>query len=268
MTDLTGTSPGVQTPIETTSKCWKAIRVPLYAVLTILSAALQSVSFKKAGYSLMSFPYIILLVVAFSFIPILFLFVFYIDKTYGILKESKTVEVKKTFAVLGFLNALNGVLIIFQNPHVSGIVQSALAQAVIPTTLVLSVLILKVSFSKFQYIGAFVVFVGIFVEFIPYLQTSAQQSSTVASKPFFVLTFLSRAVTGVIIGYLPENCVLQIACKCCLHDGVQLTRAICIFGFACSSKFYTIFWKFYATRILANVSKCFFVYYKQLRRPS
>ena len=85
-------------------------------VLTILSAALQSVSFKKAGYSLMSFPYIILLVVAFSFIPILFLFVFYIDKTYGILKESKTVEVKKTFAVLGFLNAANGVLIIFQQP--------------------------------------------------------------------------------------------------------------------------------------------------------
>lgn len=204
MTDLTGSSPGVQTPVETTSKCWKAIRVPLYAVLTILSAALQSVSFKKAGYSLMSFPYIILLVVAFSFIPILFLFVFYIDKTYGILKESKTVEVKKTFAVLGFLNALNGVLIIFSNPHVSGIVQSALAQAVIPTTLVLSVLILKVSFSKFQYIGAFVVFVGIFVEFIPYLQTSAQQSSTVASNPFFVLTFCLGQLPASLSGIYQE----------------------------------------------------------------
>ena len=63
---------------------------------------LQSVSFKKAGYSLMSFPYIILLVVAFSFIPILFLFVFYIDKTYGILKESKTVGVKKRLLCLDF----------------------------------------------------------------------------------------------------------------------------------------------------------------------
>ena len=65
-------------------------------------------------------------------------------------------------------------------------------------------MILKVSFSKFQYIGAFVVFVGIFVEFIPYLQTSAQQSSTVASKPFFVLTFCLGQLPASLSGIYQE----------------------------------------------------------------
>ena len=196
---------------KSASTCWKIMRVPIYSILTVVAAALQAVSFKKAGYSLKRFPYVILLVVAFSFIPILFTFVFYIDRAYGILKESKTYEIKKTFAVLGFLNAANGVLIIFSNPHVSGIVQSALAQAVIPMTLILSVLYLKASYNKFQYFGAFVVFVGIFIEFIPYLTAienklpHEKHNSKVTSIPFFVITFCLGQLPASFSGVYQEN---------------------------------------------------------------
>jgi len=196
----------VVTDTKKSSKCWNSVRVPFYSILTIVAAALQAVSFKKAGYSLQKFPYVILLVVAFSFIPILFIFVVYIDRTYGILKESKTYEVKKTFVILGFLNAANGILIIFSNPHVSGIVQSALAQTVIPMTLILSVFYLQASFNKFQYLGALVVFIGVFIEFIPYLTDNNHDNfGNASSKPFFVLTFCLGQLPASFSGVYQEN---------------------------------------------------------------
>ena len=122
-------------PETRVGKVWKRARVVVYSLLTITSAALQSVSFKKVGYSLEKFPYAVLLLVSLSFVPILFAVVWWVDRVYGFLPETKTFALKKTFFKLGFLNAINGVLIIFSNPHVSGIAQSALAQAVIPLTL-------------------------------------------------------------------------------------------------------------------------------------
>ena len=36
---------------KSASTCWKIMRVPIYSILTVVAAALQAVSFKKAGYS-------------------------------------------------------------------------------------------------------------------------------------------------------------------------------------------------------------------------
>ena len=69
--------------------------------------------------------------------------VFAIERYAKIAAEAKTWKYKKAFMLIGLLNGINGVLIIFSNPHVPGVTQSVLSQAVIPLTLGLSVLILR-----------------------------------------------------------------------------------------------------------------------------
>jgi drug/metabolite transporter (DMT)-like permease len=181
----------------------------VYSILTITFAALQAVSFKNIGYSLEKYPYVILLVVAFSFVPILFLLVAYVDVTYGLVKETKSSALKKKFLCLGFLNALNGILIIFSNPHVPGIAQSALAQAVIPFTLLLAVCYLGSSFSCWQVVGSFVVLLGIFMTFIPSLFYSHEQAHGTSMSPFYAIMFCLGQVPAAFSGVYQENAFSQ-----------------------------------------------------------
>ena len=145
----------------------QGLLILLYSVLTVACAALQAVAFKSAGYALGPFPYFILLSVSFAFVPIFFLGVCAVDRVAVIAPEGRAFEYKKAFALIGILNALNGVLIIFSNPHVSGVAQSTLSQFVIPLTLGLSVCILRASFTPTMYAGAFVILCGVAVELAP-----------------------------------------------------------------------------------------------------
>jgi len=144
-----------------------SLLVLLYSILTIVSASMQVVAFKSAGYALGPYPYFILLSVSFAFIPIFFLGVLCINHYGTILPAARKFEYKKAFAMIGLLNGLNGILIIFSNPHVSGVAQSTLSQFVIPLTLSLSVCILRASFSKLMYFGAFVIMCGVGLELSP-----------------------------------------------------------------------------------------------------
>ena len=60
-------------------RTWRRIRVPLYAFLTVFFCSLQSVAFKRAGYSLQNYPILILLSVSFAFVPIFFGFVWAVE---------------------------------------------------------------------------------------------------------------------------------------------------------------------------------------------
>ena len=149
----------------------------LYSILTITSASMQAVTFKSAGYALGPYPYFILLCVSFAFVPIFFLGVFIINYYGTILPAARSWSYKKSFALIGLLNGLNGVLIIFSNPHVSGVAQSTLSQFVIPLTLSLSVCILRSSFSKMMYMGAFIILCGVGLELSPSFVTSTSPPS-------------------------------------------------------------------------------------------
>jgi len=143
------------------------VNVLIYSVLTIVSAALQAVAFKSAGYALGPYPYFILLAVSLAFVPIFFVGVAVIHRYGQILEAAQAFEYKKAFAAIGCLNGLNGILIIFSNPHVSGVAQSTLSQFVIPLTLLLSVIILRASFSRIMYLGAFIILCGVGLELSP-----------------------------------------------------------------------------------------------------
>eukprot|EP00750_Incisomonas_marina_P033089 INCI9559.1.p1 GENE.INCI9559.1~~INCI9559.1.p1 ORF type:complete len:559 (+),score=99.69 INCI9559.1:169-1845(+) len=152
---------------------WKTLRVAFLAVMLILVQTLQVVSFKKAGYSFGPYPYMILILVSFAFVPLFGVAAWIIAcRTGGFVPEITTCSFKKHFFIIGIFNALNGILIIFSNPHVSGVLQSILAQAVIPFTLVLSILWLRTKYAVFQYIGAFIVIGGVGVSLIPTFEST------------------------------------------------------------------------------------------------
>lgn len=157
-----------------------------FSLLTVSSASLQAVAFKLTAYALGPFPYFILLCVSFAFVPIFFCGVFGIERYAKIAAAAKTWKYKKAFMLIGLLNGINGVLIIFSNPHVPGVTQSVLSQAVIPLTLGLSVLILRMRFSKMMWLGGFIILCGVGIElspsFFPTPQTLSASSQSVSSS--------------------------------------------------------------------------------------
>ena len=167
--------------------CPEWLPVLIFSVLTIASASLQAVAFKLTGYSLGPFPYFILLCVSFAFVPIFFSGVWCIEAFAKIDDRARTWNYKKAFALIGCLNGLNGVLIIYSVPKVSGVAQSCLSQAVIPLTFGLSVLILRSTFSKSMLFGAFVILCGVGIELSPTFVSTNRFSGTESSSWWSVM---------------------------------------------------------------------------------
>jgi hypothetical protein len=95
--------------------------VMLFSVMLVICGTMQAVTFKRAGYSLGPYPYFILISVSLSFVPLLFAVVAYVHwRAGGFVGDQTSWAFKKHFAVIGALNALNGVQVIFSNPHVPG----------------------------------------------------------------------------------------------------------------------------------------------------
>lgn len=131
---------------------------PLYYVLAILSclslaffATLQIIAFKKLGYAFAPYPYFILLSVSFMFVPIFFSGVLFLRVTTGgFLPETTTWLFKRHYAIIGCCNAMNGVLLIFANPHTPGTVQAIFTQTIIPFVMIISIIVLRTKFNMFQ----------------------------------------------------------------------------------------------------------------------
>eukprot|EP00457_Paulinella_chromatophora_P006684 gb/GEZN01006703.1/.p1 GENE.gb/GEZN01006703.1/~~gb/GEZN01006703.1/.p1 ORF type:complete len:524 (-),score=68.18 gb/GEZN01006703.1/:25-1596(-) len=145
-------------------------KTALLGMLLLVAAIMQQTAFKLLGYGLKPFPYFILLSVSFAFVPIFFALVAMVRSfTGGFSKEATSLRFKMHFFVIGFLNAMNGVLIIFSNPHVPGVLQVILSQSIIPLTLILSVLWLGERFSGMQILGAGTIIAGAALGYVPYL---------------------------------------------------------------------------------------------------
>lgn len=191
------------------------IRVGSIALLLILCQSLQVVSFKRIGYSLGPYPYFILLSVSAFFVPIFTSIVVFIRVTGGpFVQEIVRCKYIMHYCVVGILNALNGVLVIFSNPHVGGIMQALLTQTVIPWTLILSCIYLKSRFSWAQYLGAFIAtvaiaFAGVFNSMLEspgdnpgphHNDTSLPNHSDLAGESGESSTLLSKIIWTLIFG--------------------------------------------------------------------
>jgi drug/metabolite transporter (DMT)-like permease len=144
-----------------------ACELTLLSIALVLTSTAQSLVFKRVGYSGLS-PEFILIAVSSVFVPIFFTGVALIQfTTGGFLPETTVWKLKARFLVIGLLNAANGIFTIFANPHVPGCLQTLLAQAVIPFTLVLAKFVLGASYTYEHYAGALLIAAGILIEVGP-----------------------------------------------------------------------------------------------------
>jgi len=185
---------------------YDGIQLALVCMALILCATAQSLCFKSIGYTLGPYPYFILIAVSSAFVPIFFGIVLYIDLFSGGFVEAQTSwKFKRHFGVIGVLNALNGIFIIFANPYVSGVLQTMLSQvtsplialkmyfttfninhifiqlfyfvyhqASIPFTMGLSVIMIGSRFQILEYTGAVVIFIGLLVMIAPSIHNSRE----------------------------------------------------------------------------------------------
>jgi len=133
---------------RTQLKNWMAdkkehVTLAFYLVAVILIGTGNRVSFKIMQYATINYGYFISQVTTFIFIPINFivigLLLVFTDK---ITPEMRTFPQYK-FAVMGLLDALQGLLIVVGGLYVPGIMQNLLLQGCVPVTMLFSIFILR-----------------------------------------------------------------------------------------------------------------------------
>lgn len=105
-----------------------------------------------------------------TFVYIPFCFAYIIPAIhYKIIPPEQVKMSKKPFAVMGTLDAVAGILQIFSATYLPGPLLILLSQAAIPVSMIISKYLLKATYNKYQYIGAFIVAAGIIVVLAPTL---------------------------------------------------------------------------------------------------
>ncbi|KAF7456865.1 transmembrane protein [Cryptosporidium felis] len=77
-------------------------------------------------------------------------------------EETLRVPIKK-FWIMGFFDAFSSILTLLASTHTSGVMQVVLGQMCTPITLAMLSLVCKDRFHKLQYIGAFIMVLGVFI---------------------------------------------------------------------------------------------------------
>lgn len=115
----------------------------LYLFLVVVSGTTNRVTFKLMQYSTINYSYFDSQITTFFYIPINFAVIFikmFYTKT--ITPQMRQFPVYK-FAIMGFLDSLQGFLIVVGGAHVPGIMQSLMLQGAVPVTMIFSLFMLR-----------------------------------------------------------------------------------------------------------------------------
>ncbi|KAJ0403829.1 hypothetical protein ATCC90586_000495 [Pythium insidiosum] len=123
----------------------------------------RSLTLKLQTIPMRNYPLFLNLLTTFVYIPISFAYIIPMIK-YGsaITLDQRSVP-KKTFAVMGALDSMAGILQVFAATYLGGSLIILLGQAAIPVSMVISSALLKTRYTIYQYVGAIVVTVGLVV---------------------------------------------------------------------------------------------------------
>lgn len=188
---------------------------PRLGLQAALSAALlasnvgQRVSFKRLGYVLGPYPYFVLLSISLAFVLAFgAICAAIVTRTGGWLPETKTWHVLQSFLLIGACNALQGLGMVFANPHVPGYLQALLQQAVIPLTLAASALALSARYSRRQYVAVLVIIAGILLQLLPDMKGSEPGQGVPAGQEAslpWALVFLAAQAPVALAAVLQEH---------------------------------------------------------------
>lgn len=107
-----------------------------------------------------NYPNYLNLMTTFVYIPASFAYIIPMMR-YGRISQEELNVPKKTFAVMGVLDGIAGIMQIFAATYLPGTLLILLSQAAIPVSMIITKALLKVEYKWEQYIGAFVVAAGI-----------------------------------------------------------------------------------------------------------
>ncbi|KNC52192.1 uncharacterized protein AMSG_01018 [Thecamonas trahens ATCC 50062] len=185
----------------------RLIGAPVLALLLVLASTAQTVGFKLLGYAFGPFPFVILITMSAAFVP-LFGVPYAIARWRGVIPAETRTFPLRPYWVIGGLNAANGILLIFANPHVPGVVQAVLAQAGVPMVFFLSLWLLRTKYAPGQYASAVVIVAGIIVSLVPSLKADGGDDSvpgSASSRLMWSLAFLLGALPASLASIYQER---------------------------------------------------------------
>lgn len=113
-----------------------------------------------------NYPNFLNLLTSFVYIPVCFAYIIPMAR-YGYIPEEQFQVPKRTFAIMGALDAMAGLLQIFGSTYLPGPLIILLLQAAIPVSMVISKYLVNASYNMYQYIGALIVAAGIMIVLVP-----------------------------------------------------------------------------------------------------
>ncbi len=115
-----------------------------------------------------NYPNFLNLLTSFVYIPVCFSYIIPMAK-YGYIPQEQFEVPKKSFAIMGALDALASIMQIFGATYLPGPLIILLLQAAIPVSMVISRYLVNAQYNMYQYFGALIVAGGIMIVLAPSL---------------------------------------------------------------------------------------------------
>lgn len=184
----------------------------IYCGLLLIVGVGNTIFFKKMSTALINYPYFLTQFTTVVYVPIFFAVVAYQFKFTNWITPAMTNISKFKFFVMGAFDSLSGVLALFGAAQTSGTLQALLNNAIIPITLVCSVVVLQTRFQLHEYLGSGVILLGVsVVVFIPQLMsTGAAVAGSAPNNIMFNIIYFSNVLPGALSAVYKEKIFASI----------------------------------------------------------
>jgi len=163
----------------------------LYTVLLLIASVGNTVFFKRMTNAMPNYGWYLTQLSTMIYVPF-----FACMAGTGITQQADVKLVKK-FAIMGVFDGLSGTFMVLGGVHTSGTLQVLMGQAVIPVTMLLSVLLLRKQYHILQYVGATTIVLGIVLDKVMTPSGGLTEENWPVSNIFFAMAILPQAVSTV-----------------------------------------------------------------------
>lgn len=163
----------------------------LYTVLLLIASVGNTVFFKRMTNAMPNYGWYLTQLSTTIYVPF-----FALMAGTSITQQVDYTLVRK-FAMMGVFDGLSGTLMVLGGVHTSGTLQVLMGQAVIPVTMLLSVILLRKQYHVLQYLGATTIVMGIVLDKVVTPTSGATEQNWPVSNVFFAMAILPQAVSTV-----------------------------------------------------------------------